>query len=108
MVKEQEHGEIVWHNGRLIPWHEATIHVMAHVVNYGSSVFEGIRCYDTRQGPGIFRLAPLSRRAAPTGRRTNAAQFSRIEPPFGYDEMFAACRELVPANGYRECYLRPV
>ena len=49
-------SEFVWHNGHLIPWDEAKIHVMAHVVNYGSSVFEGIRCYHTPKGPAIFRL----------------------------------------------------
>src|SRR5437763_7861358 len=102
MVKEQEHGDIVWHNGRLIPWKEATIHVMTHVVNYGSSVFEGIRCYKTRRGPAIFRLD------AHIERLINSAHIYRIEPPFGYTEVFEACRQLVPANHYRECYLRPL
>ena len=49
-------SEFVWHNGQLVPWDDAKIHVMAHVVNYGSSVFEGIRCYQTPKGPAIFRL----------------------------------------------------
>ncbi len=49
-------SEYVWHNGHLVPWDDAKIHVMAHVVNYGSSVFEGIRCYQTPKGPAIFRL----------------------------------------------------
>ncbi len=49
-------SEFVWHNGHLVPWDDAKIHVMAHVVNYGSSVFEGIRCYQTANGPAIFRL----------------------------------------------------
>jgi branched-chain amino acid aminotransferase len=102
MVTEQEHGEIVWHNGRLIPWREATIHVMTHVVNYGSSVFEGIRCYDTRRGPAIFRLD------AHIERLVNSAHIYRIELPFSYADIFEACRELVPANHYRECYLRPL
>ncbi len=48
--------DYVWHNGQLIPWDDAKLHVMAHVVNYGSSVFEGIRCYQTAKGPAIFRL----------------------------------------------------
>jgi branched-chain amino acid aminotransferase len=102
MVKEQEHGEVVWRNGKLIPWREATIHVMTHVVNYGSSVFEGIRCYDTRRGPAIFRLD------AHIERLVNSAHIYRIEPPFGYDAIFDACRRLVPSNNYRECYLRPI
>ena len=49
-------SDYVWHNGQLVPWDDAKIHVMAHVVNYGSSVFEGIRCYHTAKGPAIFRL----------------------------------------------------
>ena len=49
-------SEYVWHNGHLVAWDDAKIHVMAHVVNYGSSVFEGIRCYQTPKGPAIFRL----------------------------------------------------
>ena len=48
--------EKIWHNGKLIPWEDAQIHVLSHVVSYGSSVFEGIRCYDTKQGPAVFRL----------------------------------------------------
>ena len=52
-----KHFEKVWHNGEFIPWNEATIHVASHVVSYASCLFEGIRCYDTPQGPGIFRLA---------------------------------------------------
>src|ERR1044071_3694575 len=99
MVKEQEHGNIVWHNGKLIPWQDAQIHVMTHVVNYGSSVFEGIRCYDTRRGPAIFRLD------AHIERLINSAHIYRMELPFGYEEIFAACRELVPVNDYRACYL---
>ena len=50
-----EATEKIWHNGQLIPWNDAKIHVLSHVVSYGSSVFEGIRCYDTQQGPAIFR-----------------------------------------------------
>ena len=53
--------EKIWHNGRLIPWDDAKIHVLAHVVSYGSSVFEGIRCYDTEQGSAIFRAADHAR-----------------------------------------------
>ena len=46
----------VWHNGEFIAWNDARIHVMSHVIHYGSSVFEGIRCYDTKRGPAVFRL----------------------------------------------------
>lgn len=102
MVTEQEHGAIVWRNGKLIPWKEATIHVMSHVVNYGSSVFEGIRCYNTRRGSGIFRLDSHIERLL------NSARIYRMEVPYGYDELMEACLQLVPANDYKECYLRPI
>jgi branched-chain amino acid aminotransferase len=102
MAKEQEHGGIVWHNGKLIPWREATIHVMTHVVNYGSSVFEGIRCYNTKRGPGIFRLDSHIERLL------DSAHIYRMQVPYGYEELMEACRQLVPANNYKECYLRPI
>jgi branched-chain amino acid aminotransferase len=102
-MAEQEHGRVVWHNGKLIPWEEATIHVMTHVVNYGSSVFEGIRCYNTnRRGSGIFRLD------AHIERLLNSAHIYRMQLGFGYDELMEACRRLVVANEYKECYLRPL
>jgi branched-chain amino acid aminotransferase len=102
MVKEQEHGAIVWHNGELVPWEDATIHVMTHVVNYGSSVFEGIRCYNTKRGPGIFRLSSHIERLL------NSAHIYRMEVPYGFDDLVEASRQLVRANEYEECYLRPL
>lgn len=102
MVKEQEHGSIVWRNGELIPWENATIHVMTHVINYGSSVFEGIRCYNTKRGPGIFRLDSHIERLL------NSAHIYRMEVPYSYDDLVEASRQLVLANGYKECYLRPL
>jgi branched-chain amino acid aminotransferase len=102
MTTEQDHGAIVWHNGKLIPWEEATIHVMTHVVNYGSSVFEGIRCYNTKRGSGIFRLD------AHVERLLNSAHIYRMQVPYSYEELFEACRQLVTANEYKECYLRPL
>ena len=102
MAAEQEHGRIVWKNGELIPWQEATIHVMSHVVNYGSSVFEGIRCYDTKRGSAIFRLDSHIERLL------NSAHIYRMQVPFTYDEIMDACRQLVLANEYKACYLRPI
>ena len=102
MVIEQEHGPIVWKNGKLVPWEEATIHVMSHVVNYGSSVFEGIRCYNTKRGSAIFRLDSHIERLF------NSAHIYRMQVPFTYDEVFEACRQMVVANEYHECYLRPI
>lgn len=102
MVTEQEHGAIVWRNGKLVPWQDANIHVMSHVVNYGSSVFEGIRCYNTKRGSAIFRLDSHIERLF------NSAHIYRMQVPFSYEELFEACRELVVANDYQECYLRPI
>lgn len=102
MVPEQEHGAIVWHNGKLIPWEQATIHVMTHVVNYGSSVFEGIRCYNTRRGSGIFRLDTH------VDRLINSAHIYRIQTDYDSAQLIEACRALVIANSYEECYLRPL
>ena len=102
MVKEQEHGAIVWHNGELVPWEKATIHVMTHVVNYGSSVFEGIRCYNTKRGPGIFRLNSHIERLL------NSAHIYRMQVPYNFDDLIEASRQLVLSNEYNECYLRPI
>lgn len=102
MVTEQEHGSIVWRNGEFVPWNEATIHVMSHVVNYGSSVFEGIRCYNTKRGSGIFRLD------SHINRLLNSAHIYRIEVPYSFDELMEASRQMVSANSYKECYLRPL
>jgi branched-chain amino acid aminotransferase len=98
----QEHGELIWHNGKLIPWNEATVHVMSHVVNYGSSVFEGIRCYNTRSGSAIFRLD------AHIERLFNSCQIYRMELGFDSAEIQDACCELVLAIKFKECYLRPL
>ena len=76
-------SEFVWHNGHLIPWDEAKIHVMAHVVNYGSSVFEGIRCYHTPKGPAIFRLRDH------TLRLLQSCKIYRIDVDFSLDELIS-------------------
>ena len=99
---EQEHGELIWHNGKLIPWKEATVHVMSHVVNYGSSVFEGIRCYNTRSGSAIFRLD------AHIERLFNSCQIYRMDVGFDSAEIQDACCEMVLANKFKDCYLRPL
>jgi len=94
--------EKVWHNGKFIPWNEATIHVASHVVSYGSCLFEGIRCYDTPQGPCIFRLKEH------TDRLVNSCKIYRMELKFTRDQLAQAMVELVLTNGIRHCYIRPV
>jgi len=92
----------VWHNGKFINWDDATIHVMSHVVHYGSSVFEGIRCYAPPSGPAIFRAIEHIQRLI------DSARIYRTDIPFTRDELIAAMLELVKRNGVWPCYVRPV
>ena len=94
--------EKIWHNGKLIPWNDAQIHVMSHVINYGSSVFEGIRCYSHADGPAIFRLREHMQRLL------DSAKIYRIEPDCSLDQLCQAACDLVGANGVWPCYLRPI
>ena len=94
--------EKIWHQGKLIPWNDAQIHVMSHVVNYGSSVFEGIRCYAHPEGPAIFRLREHMQRLI------DSAKIYRIEVDYSLDQLCEAAAELIAANGIWPCYLRPI
>jgi branched-chain amino acid aminotransferase len=95
--------EKIWHNGRFIAWNDAKIHVLSHVVSYGSSVFEGIRCYSTPAGPAVFRMAEHVRRM------TDSAKIYRIDD-VGYsrEELSNAILELVRVNRMSSCYIRPI
>ena len=95
-------SEYVWHNGQLIPWDDAKIHVMAHVINYGSSVFEGIRCYHTPKGPAIFRLRDHMQRLL------ESCKIYRIDVDYSLDELCQATVDLVAANKVSPCYIRPI
>ena len=98
-----ETGKMIWRNGELIPWEDATIHVMSHVVNYGSSLFEGVRCYPTADGPAIFRLGDHVKRFL------NSCHIYRMELPYTYDDLCKACVDLVERNCHEGgCYLRPI
>ena len=94
--------EKIWLNGELVDWADAKVHVGAHGLHYGSGVFEGMRCYATDNGPGIFRLT------AHLDRLQNSARLLHMELPYGVEELRRACHELVVANGLDECYLRPI
>jgi branched-chain amino acid aminotransferase len=98
----QTYPEHIWQNGRIKPWAEATVHVMAHALHYGSSVFEGIRSYETPNGAAIFRLSDHNRRLF------HSAKIYDITIPYTLDEINAACREVIKANGLTKAYLRPV
>jgi branched-chain amino acid aminotransferase len=92
----------IWRDGQLIPWSEATIHVLNHVVHYGSSIFEGIRCYETPAGGAIFRLRDHLRRLF------DSAKIYRMPMKHSPDDMLQACLETVSGNDLKECYLRPL
>ena len=89
--------EKIWHNGRFINWHDAKIHVLAHVTSYGSSVFEGVRCYSTPAGPMIFRMREHARRLH------DSAKIYRMDIPHPIDELCAAMIELVRLNKLDSC-----
>jgi branched-chain amino acid aminotransferase len=94
--------EQVWHNGKFIPWAEATVHVASHVVSYASCLFEGIRCYETPQGPAIFRLKEH------TDRLVNSCKIYRMELAYSREQLAQAMVELVRVNKVKHCYIRPV
>jgi branched-chain amino acid aminotransferase len=98
----QQYPQHIWHNGKIKPWAEATTHVMAHALHYGSSVFEGIRSYATPDGAAIFRLGDHLRRLY------NSAKIYDMAIPYAQDELARACREVIAANGLGKAYLRPV
>nr|WP_309028276.1 branched-chain amino acid transaminase [Pelagicoccus enzymogenes] len=94
--------EFIWHGGKLIPWKEATVHVMTHALHYGSSVFEGIRVYDTNEGPAYLCLQPHLKRFY------DSARIYRMTMPFGQEELTRICHEVIRANGLKSAYVRPL
>src|SRR5436853_3804611 len=94
--------EKIWHNGKLIPWDEAQLHVMSHVVNYGSSVFEGVRCYSLPKGPAIFRASEHMQRLL------DYAKIYRSDVDYTRDELVSAVVDVVRNNGVWPCYIRPI
>jgi branched-chain amino acid aminotransferase len=92
----------IWFNGELVPWEKATVHVMSHALHYGSSVFEGIRCYDTPKGPAIFRLAPHTRRLF------DSAKIYYMDIPYSQAQINDACKTVVRENSLKSAYIRPL
>jgi branched-chain amino acid aminotransferase len=92
----------IWHNGKLVDWNDAKIHVLAHVTSYGSSVFEGIRCYSTPNGPAVFRVREHARRLV------DSARIYRMELPYNVDQLCDAMLDVIRVNGLESCYLRPL
>jgi branched-chain amino acid aminotransferase len=94
--------DFIWRDGNFVPWNEANVHVLAHSLQFGSSAFEGVRCYSTPAGPAIFRLEDHLLRLL------NSCKIYRMEVPYGVDELVAACCELVEKNRLDACYIRPM
>lgn len=96
-----QYPDWIWHNGEIKRWQDATTHIMAHGLHYGSSVFEGIRCYETPNGPAIFRLTDHNKRLYAS------ARIYDMELPYDLDTLNAACREVIRRNALTRAYLRP-
>jgi len=95
-------SDLIWFNGKFIKWQDATVHVMSHALHYGSSVFEGIRAYDTHKGSCIFRLEEHIQRLF------DSAKIYRMDIPFSRQEISQACKDAVTRNGLKSAYLRPL
>ena len=92
----------IWHNGRLVRWDEATVHVTAHALHYGSSVFEGLRLYDTPDGPAILQLQPHVRRLL------DSCRILRMQLPYSREDIASAITDTVRRNGLKSGYIRPL
>ena len=95
-------SDYIWFNGEFIPWDDANIHIMSHVIHYGSSVFEGIRAYATEDGPAVFCLKEHTKRLF------RSAKIARMEIPFTEDEINNATLEIIRRNRHDSCYVRPL
>ena len=92
----------IWVDGKLVDWRDAKFHVLTHSLHYGMAVFEGVRAYKTEQGTAIFRLNEHTKRLF------NSAKIFQMKIPYTFDEMIAAQKETVKANGLDSCYIRPI
>ncbi|HXF42824.1 MAG TPA: branched-chain amino acid transaminase [Pyrinomonadaceae bacterium] len=101
-VNTMKISPVVWKNGEVISWNDARVHVMSHVIHYGSSVFEGIRCYNTTKGSAIFRLPEHMQRLL------NSAKIYRMDPPYSLEDLCNAAVDLVRRSGLDSCYIRPI
>mgnify|MGYP006088809359 CR=1 FL=1 len=96
------HCNLIWYNGKIVPFQDATTHVMSHVLHYGSGVFEGIKCYKTPNGPGIFKLNEH------IARLFESAKIYNMDIPYTPKELSQACLDLVAENNIDSGYIRPI
>jgi branched-chain amino acid aminotransferase len=97
-----EKSELIWMNGELVPWDDAKVHVLSHGLHYGTGVFEGIRCYETEQGPAVFRLRDHLDRLA------KSAELYYLPMPYTPEAIREATHEVIRRNGLSSCYIRPL
>ena len=92
----------IWYDGKLVPWRDATTHVLTHSLHYGLGVFEGVRAYKTARGTAIFRLREH------TDRLFSSAHINGMKMPYDKETLFEAQQEVVRANKLEACYIRPI
>lgn len=97
-----EKAQTIWMDGELVPWDEANVHILTHTLHYGLGVFEGIRCYETKKGPAIFRLKEHVRRLF------NSAKIFLMEIPYTEEQICDAIIKTIKENNLTECYIRPL
>ncbi len=95
-------SEFIWMNGKLVKWDEAHIHILSHVIHYGSSVFEGMRAYESDKGPILFRLRDHTKRLH------DSAKIYRMDIPYTPEQIDQAIIDLIAANKLESCYVRPI
>lgn len=95
-------ADLIWFNGEMVPWADAKVHVMSHALHYGTSVFEGVRCYDTHKGPAVFRHPEHMKRLH------DSAKIYRMPVSYSVDELMAACRDTLRKNNLTSAYIRPL
>ncbi len=101
-MADLEKVDKIWMDGQLVDWDDAKVHVLTHALHYGSGVFEGIRCYETPDGPAVFRLTEHMERLL------RSAKMLRMDLGYSVDELVEATKETIRANGVKECYIRPL
>ena len=95
-------ADYIWFNGEMVRWEDAKVHVMSHALHYGTSVFEGIRCYDSHKGPVVFRHREHMQRLH------DSAKIYRFPVSQSVDELMEACREVIRKNNLTSAYIRPL
>ena len=97
-----ERDGLIWHDGKLVDWRDAKVHVLTHTLHYGMGVFEGVRAYETEQGTVIFKLREH------TQRLLNSARIFQMKVTYDLDALMDAQKAVVRENGLKSCYLRPI